>query len=85
MKNAFLVALAGLSLGTAIVAGADAVHDWKEVSDVHHHIVDAIREMEQAAAANHYDMKGHAKRAEQLLRDAEKELQLAIDSAKDAP
>ena len=84
MKKALLIAIVGVSLGTGIVAVGDPVHDWQDLSEVHHHIVDAIGEMERASGANHYDMKGHAKRAEQLLRDAERELQLAIDSAKDA-
>jgi hypothetical protein len=38
--------------------------------------------MERARAANHYDMEGHGARAEQLLRDAEKELHEAIEAAK---
>jgi hypothetical protein len=38
--------------------------------------------MERARAANHYDMLGHGAKAEQLLRDTEKELGLAIDAAK---
>jgi hypothetical protein len=42
----------------------------------------SIKAMERARAANHYDMLGHGAKAEQLLRDTEKELGLAIDAAK---
>ena len=38
--------------------------------------------MERARAANHYDMAGHGKKAEDLMRSAERELRLAVDAAK---
>lgn len=38
--------------------------------------------MERARAANHYDMAGHGKRAEQLLRSAERELNAAVQAAR---
>jgi hypothetical protein len=44
------------------------VRDWHDLDAVHKHITDAIHEMERARAANHYDMAGHGKRAEQFLR-----------------
>jgi len=49
---------------------------------VHKHIAESIREMERARAANHYDMEGHGAKAEQLLRDAEKELHEAVEAAR---
>lgn len=84
MNRTCLVALGSVALGVALGAIAEPVHDWKDLLEVHHHLDDAIGEMERAASANHYDMKGHARKAEQLLRDARTELQLAIDSARDA-
>ena len=36
----------------------------------------------RARAANHYDMQGHGERAEQLLREAERELHEAVEAAK---
>ena len=61
---------------------AMAVRDWRDLDKVHKHVVEAIHEMERARAANHYDMEGHGAKAEDLLRQAEKELQDAIGSAR---
>jgi len=74
-----------LSLALAFVAGATLsaqVRDWHDLDAVHKHVVESIHEMEHARAANHYDMQGHGEKAEKLLRDAERELSLAIDAAK---
>jgi hypothetical protein len=84
MNKTLLAGLAGMSLGAGIVAFADPVHDWHDLDAVHTHVVEALHEMEHAAAANHYDMSGHARKAETLLRQAEGELNLAVDSAKAA-
>ena len=53
-----------------------------DLDAVHNHVNQAIHEMEHARAANHYDMDGHGVKAEEHLRAAERELQLAIDSAR---
>ena len=58
------------------------VRDWHDLDAVHTHIVEAIHEMDRARAANHYDMAGHGKKAEEHLHNAERELGLAIESAK---
>jgi hypothetical protein len=84
MKKALLVGLTSLSLGAGILALADPVHDWHDLDAVHDHVAAAIKEMERANAANHYDMQGHGKKAEQLLREAEAELRMAVDTAKAA-
>jgi len=84
MKNALLVALAGLSLGAGAVVLADKVRDWHDLDEVHKHVVEAIHEMERARAANHYDMGGHGAKAEDLLRQAEHELHEAVESSKAA-
>jgi len=70
-----------LSLG---VARAEEVKDWKDLHKVHHQIEAAIKEMERARAANHYDMAGHGAKAEELLRQAEHELHEAVEAAKKA-
>jgi len=80
-------AIAVAALGVAFVTGAafaDRVHDWHDLDAVHKHVNEAIHEMEHARAANHYDMDGHGVKAEEHLHAAERELQLAIDSAKAA-
>jgi hypothetical protein len=78
-----IVAILGLCL--AFVAGAafaDKVRDWHDLDAVHKHVTEAIQEMERARAANHYDMAGHGVKAEEHLRAAEHELNLAVESAK---
>jgi hypothetical protein len=76
-----VLAAAALTLVTGIANAAD-LKDWRDLEKVHNQILSSIREMERARAANHYDMAGHGAKAEQLLRDAEKELHQAIDAAK---
>jgi uncharacterized protein involved in response to NO len=81
MKKIF----ATLALTLAFAAGAvlsAQVRDWHDLDAVHKHVIESIHEMERARAANHYDMLGHGAKAEQYLRDAERELGLAVDAAK---
>ena len=78
-----LFALAATTL-LAGAAYADPVHDWHDLEKVHMHVKEAIREMERARAANHYDMAGHGAKAEDLLRQTERELHDAIEAAKAA-
>jgi hypothetical protein len=68
----------------SFVAGAAFayVRDWHDLDAVHKHITESIHEMERARAANHYDMAGHGKKAEELLHSAEHELNLAVEAAK---
>jgi hypothetical protein len=70
-----------LTLFTGIAGAAD-INDWRDLDKVHSQIQSSIKEMERARAANHYDMAGHGAKAEQLLREAQKELHQAIDAAK---
>jgi hypothetical protein len=81
--NRRLIAVTLLSF-MAGVAMAAKVRDWRDLDAVHTHVVQALKEMDRARAANHYDMDGHGARAEQLLHDAEKELHEAVESAKAA-
>ena len=78
-----LFALAATTL-LAGIAYADPVRDWHDLDKVHEHVKESIREMERARAANHYDMAGHGAKAEDLLRQAERELHEAIEAAKAA-
>jgi hypothetical protein len=79
MKIAAIVASLFLLSGYAYAA---EVRDWHDLEKVHKHIDVAIQEMERARAANHYDMQGHGAKAEQLLREARKELHEAVEAAK---
>jgi hypothetical protein len=75
-----LIAIA-LALATNLAPAAE-VKDWRDLELAHKHIQESIREMERARAANHYDMAGHGAKAEQLLREAQKELHEAIEAAR---
>lgn len=83
-KNTLLTSLAVVSIVGSIAAFADQIHDWKGLNSVLSHIVEARKELNQAAKDNHYDMGGHSAKAEQLLGEAENELHLAEESAKAA-
>jgi hypothetical protein len=66
------------------VAGAafSYVRDWHDLDEVHKHVTEAIHEMDRARAANHFDMEGHGAKAVEHLRNAERELGLAVESAR---
>ncbi len=76
------IAIAAFCLSFAVGAGFAFVRDWHDLDAVHRHIDEAIHEMERARAANHYDMEGHGKKAEELLRGAERELKEAVEAAR---
>jgi hypothetical protein len=81
MKKLYLV----LALALAFVAGAAVsaqVRDWHDLDKVQQHVAEAIHEMEHARAANHYDMAGHGAKAEEHLRAASRELDLAIQASR---
>jgi len=79
-KAVFAVAAAMLlATGTSV---ADPVRDWRDLDKVHTKVNEAIGDMARARAANHYDMAGHGAKAEELLKQAERELTLAIEAAK---
>ena len=63
---------------------AEEFRDWKDLEKVSQHVNEAIHEMERVREANHYDLNGHGKNAEKLLREADNELHYAIESAKSA-
>lgn len=81
MKRALSVFALVLSFGAGAVLSSQ-VRDWHDLDKVHKHVKEAIAEMERARAANNYDMGGHGVRAEEHLRAAERELVMAVDSAR---
>jgi hypothetical protein len=83
MKKLLLACVLGLSLAVG-VAYAEPVRDWHDLDAVHKHVVSSINEMARARARNDYDMDGHGAKAEELLKQAEQELKLAVESAKSA-
>ena len=66
------------------IAVAERVHDWEDLKAAHDHTMEAIKEMDRARAANHYDMAGHGAKAEEHLRAAEHELHESIEAARAA-
>jgi len=81
MKKAIAVAVAtGCLSFVGGIAVADRVRDWHDLDAVHHHVEEAIHEMDHARAANHYDMQGHGAKAEEHLHAAEHELHDAIEA-----
>jgi hypothetical protein len=81
------IAVAVLSVCLSFVAGiavADRVHDWHDLEAAHNHVLEAIKEMDHARAANHYDMAGHGAKAEEHLHAAEHELHESIEAARAA-
>jgi hypothetical protein len=82
MNKKILVAVVALSF---IAGGAFAgrrVKDWRDLHKAHMHLQQVIKEMERARAANNYDMAGHGAKAEDLVRQAERELGMAVEAAK---
>lgn len=80
MKRMYAV----FAIALAFVAGAVVsaqVRDWHDLGKVQQHVTEAIQEMEHARAANHYDMAGHGAKAEEHLRAASRELDLAIEAS----
>jgi hypothetical protein len=85
MKKAIAVAILSVCLSFAAgVAVAEKVRDWADLEAAHHHVQEAIHELDHARAANHYDMAGHGAKAEEHLRAAEHELHEAIEASKAA-
>ena len=81
------IAVTILSVCLSFVAGialAERVLDVHELKAAHHHIQEAMKELNNARAANHYDMAGHGAKAEEHLKAAEHELHEAIVSAQEA-
>jgi 3-oxoacyl-[acyl-carrier-protein] synthase III len=81
MKKLLLAAVAVFAIGFAL---AEPVHDWHEIEAVHVRIKEAIQEVQDIRVKNHYDMAGHGAKAEDFLKEAEKELALAVEAAKKA-
>jgi hypothetical protein len=85
MKKAIAVVVLSVCLSfVAGIAVAERVRDWHDLEAVHSQVQESIHELENARAANHYDMAGHGAKAEEHLRVAEHELHEAIEAAKAA-
>ena len=82
-RRRLLTALLAATLLSGVGLTAQrAVRDWRDLNRAHQHLQQVINELERARAANNYDMAGHGAKAEQLARQAEHELVLAVESAR---
>ena len=81
MKKIIFAALFCVSLPLGAIK-AEPVRDAYDLEMVRDHVRQAIHEMEEAQARNHYDMGGHADRVIQSLREAEHELREGIEHAR---
>jgi hypothetical protein len=81
MKKVLPLAALGLMLAVT-PAYADKVRDWHDLEKVHNEVLRALDHMQKAQAANHYDMGGHAAKAEADLRNVEAELKEGIEFIK---
>ena len=85
MKKTMVITILSVCLSFAAgVALAEKVRDWADLERAHHHVQEAMEELNHARAANHYDMAGHGAKAEEHLRAAEHELHESIEAAKAA-
>jgi hypothetical protein len=81
MTKAIAIAVLAACLSfIAGIAAADRVRDWHDLEAAHNHVNEAIKEMDRARAANHYDMQGHGAKAEEHLHAAEHELHDSIEA-----
>lgn len=72
-------------VGLLLVSGlafAEKVEDKKDLRKARENIQQAIREMEKAQAANEFEMGGHGSKAKQLLAEADREIQQAIEAVR---
>jgi len=81
MKKILPLIAVGL-IFAASPAYADKVRDWHDLEKVHSEVAHALEHMHRAQAANHYDMGGHAAKAEADLRNVEAELREAVEFVK---
>lgn len=78
MKRVLLLAALALAM-SAPLAYAEPVRDGDDLRAAHEKVQEALKDLERAQKANHYDMGGHAAKAEQALRNAEQEMALAVE------
>lgn len=81
MKNKAKLVFLSLLL-TSGLAVAEKVEDKKDLRKARENIQQAIRQMEKAQAANEFEMGGHGSKAKQLLAEADREIQQAIEAVR---
>ncbi len=74
-----ILAVAALSLFAPLSYAAEDAHDMETV---HQNIIESIRTLEKVRLAKQFDAQGHGLKAEQLLREAEKEVMQSVNATK---
>ena len=77
---AAVLVCAGIAVAQAPSENIDP-HRYGNLADAQHHIVQAYQKIEEAQRENKDDLGGHAKKAEELLSDADRELKAAAEFA----
>ncbi len=78
MKHIILAALVGAILGSSLVLAAEDHPNLRAAKQLVHQ---AMEDTTQAQKDNKFDMQGHAKKAKELMHQAEGELNQAIGVA----
>ncbi len=81
MKIALLAFILAFTAGLAHAADENG---WRELEKIHAEIQGLIKAMDRANAAKYFDSKGHATNVDHLLREADKEMGLAVGEVKRA-
>jgi hypothetical protein len=74
-----VVAIVAFVAGTAFAA---KVRDWHDLNAARGHLHQVVVELGRARSRNNYDMQGHGAKAEDLAKQAENEIGMAIDAIK---
>ncbi|MGE5625528.1 MAG: hypothetical protein ACM3ZT_08280 [Bacillota bacterium] len=79
MKKIILAVVCGALLGAAAVSFAKVEHPnlRAAIEDIHH----AQKSLEMAEKQNEFDLGGHAKKAQELLKQADSEIMQAVQVA----
>ncbi|HXY13000.1 MAG TPA: hypothetical protein VEI26_00720 [Terriglobales bacterium] len=75
-----VVLFCGITLAQEPVVDIDP-NRHPHLAAAQHHVVEANNEIAVAQKDNHYDMKGHAEKARQLLVQVNQELKAAAEAA----
>ena len=81
MKTVLMALLLTLAAGVAQAADSGG---WRDLEKIHAQIQAMIKDMDRANAAKYFDKSGHATNVDHLLREADKEMGLAVVEVKKA-
>ena len=83
MKKLYAVIALALAFGAGAALSAP-IRDWQDIDAANKQVNAALHEVTRIRIANHSDTGGHLEKAEQHLKNAMNELDLAIETARKA-